>query len=128
YPWLEWSSIQDEFVTLSNITHSHRNEDLLVGFAHDVRVGYASETWDSSEDAWVFSGNSGYTAGFSEHHYLRLALGIDGRYDVDTERAENTFYSGHMEYYNFPDNRRRWYARAKYTVGENLDDDLELTV
>lgn len=126
YPWLEWSSIQDSFVTLSNITHSHRNEDVLIGFRHTINIGYASESLDSSEDAWLFAANSEYTVSFGENHLLRLNLGADGRYYLDTKQPENTFYSGGAEYYNFPSGKRRLYASVQYIAGRNLNDDLEL--
>lgn len=127
YPWLRWSSIEDNFATLSNITHSHRNEDVLVGFRHSINVGYASESWDSSQDAWIFSADTYYTAGFGQHHLLRLSIGANGRYDLDTNRPENTFYSGGAQYYNYPTHKKRWYMSAHYIVGRNLDDDAELT-
>lgn len=127
YPWLEWHSIEDRYVTLSNITHSHRHEDLLVGFNHRLRVGYAGESWDSSHDAWIFEAVSGYSASFGNHHLLRLTLSADGRYNVDGGYTENTFYAGQAEYYHFPDRKNRWYARVNYTAGRNLNDDDELT-
>lgn len=126
YPWLEWSSVQDNFVTLSNITHSHRNEDVLVGFNHVINIGYASESWDSSEDTWLFHAASDYTASFGANHLLRFHLGVNGRYYLDTKQPENTFYQGRAEYYNFPSGKRRVYASVQYTAGRNLNDDLEL--
>lgn len=128
YPWLEWRSMEDRFVTLSNITHSHRHEDLLVGFSHRLRLGYASERLDSSHDAWIFEAESGYSASFGNHHLLRVTLSADGRYNIDEGYTENTFYSGLAEYYHFPDRKNRWYAKINYIAGRNINDDDELTV
>lgn len=127
YPWLEWHSLEDNYVTMSNFSHSHRNEDILVGFDHRALIGYATGQWNSSEDAWVFSASSGYTAGFGEHHLLRIGAAANGRYNLDAERTESTFYSARSEYYHFPDSNHRWYARMKYTAGSNLNDNEELT-
>lgn len=127
YPWLEWSSIEDNYVTMSNFTHSHRNEDVLVGFAHRINLGYATQQWNSMQDAWVFSVSSAYTAGFGEHHLMRIGAATDGRYNLDDEQMESTFYSARSEYYHFPDNKNRWYAHMKYTAGSNLNDYEKLT-
>lgn len=127
YPWVQWSMIEDQFITLSNITHSHRNEDILVGFHHSINIGYASESLDSSEDAWIYSASTGYTAGFGTHHLLRVNLGASGRYNLDTHLPESTFYRGQAEYYNYPNHKKRWYASVRYIAGRNLNDDEQLT-
>lgn len=127
YPFVEWSWLEDRYTTLTNFVHSHRNEDVLVGFSHRVNLGYASEQWDSSQDAWVLSANTGYTASAGEHHLLRIKAAVDGHYNRDAGRAENTLYSLRGEYYHFPDARNRWYTRLTYSQGSDLYEEEALT-
>lgn len=127
YPFLEWSWLEDRYATLTNFVHSHRNEDVLVGFAHRLNVGYASESLDSSQDAWVFAADSGYTASYGEHHLMRWLATLDGHYNRDLNRVENTLYSVRGEYYHFTDPQNRWYTRLTYSGGRNLNPEEALT-
>lgn len=127
YPWLSWTSIEDRFKTLSNITHSHRHEDILLGLFNDIRIGYARERWDSTENAWIFSTQHQYTASMGDHHLLRVGASANGRYNIDAERPEDTVYAGHARYYQFPDQKNRWFARFRYAVGRNFEDDSAFT-
>ncbi len=127
YPWLQWIFIEDRFATLSNITHSHRNEDIAVGFFHQIRLGRSRQQWDSTQNAWIFFLNSEYSASLGDHHLLRLGGSTDGRYNLDAERPENTLFEGKVDYFHFPDRKNRWYARLRYARGRNLDDDEALS-
>jgi hypothetical protein len=127
YPWLSWTSIEDRFKTLSNITHSHRHEDILLGLFHDIQIGYTRERWDSTENAWIFSAQHQYTASMGDHHLLRVGASARGRYDRDAERPEDTVYAGHARYYQFPDPKNRWFAHFRYAAGRNFDGNSAFT-
>lgn len=127
YPFLEWSWLEDRYATLTNFVHSHRNEDVLVGFAHRLQLGYASEHFDSSQDAWVYSVDSRYTASFGKHHLMRAMAIVEGHYNLDANRPENTLYSLRGEYYHFTDAQNRWYTRFTYSGGRNLNPEELLT-
>ena len=127
YPWVSWTSIEDRFKTLSNITHSHRHEDILLGLYNRIRLGYAHERWRSTENAWIFSLNHEYTASLGDHHLLRVGASANGRYNLDAELPESTVYAGYARYFHFPDSRNRWFARFRYAVGRNFDQNDAFT-
>jgi hypothetical protein len=127
YPWLSWTAIEDRFKTLSNLTQSHRHEDILLGLYNQVRLGYARESWQSTQNAWIFDLTHEYTASFGEHHLLRLGASAQGRYKRDSRLPEDTVYAGRTRYYHFPDPKNRWFARFRYAVGRNLENDSAFT-
>jgi hypothetical protein len=123
YPWLAWESIEDRYWTTSNISHSHRHEDILLGLYTYLRAGYARPQWGSTHRAVIYDASQGYTASFGDHHLLQLSASADGRYDLDADRPESTVYAAGASYYHFPDRKNRWYANLRYKVGRNLRDD-----
>lgn len=127
YPWVGWEFLENRYLTTSNITYSHRLEDLLLGLSASARIGYASEDIGSSEDAVVFQLGAGYTVSIGAHHLLRLNTESSGRYDTDAERFVSTFVSAGVAYYNFIDRRNRWFVDLRFDAGRNLRPDEEFT-
>lgn len=127
YPWLSWESIENRFWTTSMISHSHRHEDILLGFHWFLRAGYASTRWNSTSNAVIYDFEHRYTASLGDHHLLRLGLGADGRHNTDTDLPESTFYNATATYYHFPDRKNRWFAEARYITGRNITEDEQLT-
>lgn len=127
YPWVSWESLENRYLTTSNITYSHRQEDLLLGASHFARLGYAPRVLGSSENAAVFIVSSGYTASFGEHHLLRVGASSSGRFVTDGGEFASTFVGGSVSYYNFIDRQNRWYAQFRFDSGKNIRLDEQLT-
>lgn len=127
YPWVSLEAIEDRYWTTSNISHSHRHEDILLGFYTYLRAGYAKKDWDSTINAVVFRAEQRYTASFGDHHLLQFRASSDGRHNLDTDLPESTFYHGVVQYYHFPDRKNRWFARGRYSVARNVNQDEELS-
>lgn len=127
YPWVSWEVIEDRFWTTSNISHSHRHEDILLGYYSYLQAGYARQAWNSTRNAIVFDVQQQYTASYGDHHLLQLMASSDGRHNLDTDLPESTFYRAETRYYHFPDRENRWYARARFIAARNVNQDEELT-
>lgn len=128
YPWISWELTEDRYWTTSNISRSHRQEDILLGSTVTARVGYASTDFDSTENSTLATLYGGYTAGLGDHHLMRLSAYIDGRYDRDNSEIRSTYHGGKAEYFNFIDRLNRWYARASFDIGRNVLESEELTL
>ncbi|MDF1821466.1 MAG: hypothetical protein P1U64_07835 [Alcanivoracaceae bacterium] len=127
YPWLAWEYTEDRYWTTSNISRSHRQEDILLGTYSYVRMGYSDTKQGSTRNAIVYSMLYNYTASFGDHHLLRSGLSADGEHDTDTDAPNSTFFGAAMQYYNFIDRKNRWYAHLRFNGARNIREDEQLT-
>lgn len=127
YPWLGWEFIEDRYWTTSNISRSHRQEDILLGAYFDLRAGHTRKAWDSTLNAHIYSFQHSYTASFGDHHLLRFSASANGQHNTDTDLPESTFYQTGLRYFQFPDRNNRWFANLTYAVGRNIEKNEQLT-
>lgn len=127
YPWASWQFLEDRYWTTSNISRSHRQEDILLGLQTDLKLGYSDTGLGASRDAVVYSAFASHTASAGDHHLLRSSVDVSGHYDTDDHTAQETLYGIAFRYYKFIDNRNRWYARVHFRGTHNARDDQLLS-
>ncbi len=96
YPWLGLSWFQDKYVVMRNRERIERTEDVYLGRAVDVRIGYASPRFASNrsstqltlalQDAWMFGDSQNFFAKWS----------MEGRHEQGDWR--NTLYTTALRY------------------------------
>lgn len=123
YPWVSWEYIEDRYWTTSNITRSHRQEDIPLGMRSSVTLGYASEETGSDRNAAIYGATMAYTLNAGKNHLFRGSAEGTGRYNVDTQHPENAIYSVNLDYFKFIDPNNRWFLNLQYQIARNIRDD-----
>lgn len=127
YPWVSLESLTDRFWRATNISFSHRQEDIPLGWRWQLGVGSARQSWDSSEDAWLFSAASTYTLRGGNHHLTRFSVAVDGRWREQDDELVGSFASAEARYYYFISRRDRWFVSARLDGARGIREDQELT-
>lgn len=126
YPWVSWSWQQDRFQTTSNVNRSHRQEDVQLGFSHSLRLGYANERFDSTNNAVIINASASYSTFFRQDQLLRTSLFLNGQRDSDA--LQSSFFGSHSRYYYFMNEKNRWFARLQLDGGRNIRLDEQLHI
>lgn len=127
YPWLSYESVEDRYLTTTNVSSIYRHEDILLGTRWSVRAGYATEGMGSTENAAIFNVANNYTTSFGEHHLLQVGGEANGRLNTDTGNLVSTFFSAEAVYHNFIDIKNRWFAHLQLDAGKNINQEEQLT-
>ncbi|GAB3370001.1 hypothetical protein NCG89_09170 [Spongiibacter taiwanensis] len=127
YPWVNWEYLQDRFWTTSNITRSHRQEDIPIGLRSSVTLGYASESAGSDRNAAIYNYNLSYSTNAGHSHLVRTRAEGSGRYNLDTDLPEEAIYSFNLDYFKFIDPNNRWFINLQYNLARNIRDDRSFT-
>ncbi|MFZ5724351.1 MAG: hypothetical protein ACOY33_11910 [Pseudomonadota bacterium] len=128
YPWVEYESVENRFLTTSNLEQMFRNEDLQVGSTWRLRVGYADDDQtESTVNAWIGQLNYTHTPGAGLRNLTQGRATVNAVWNRDTGEAENTLIGYRLDYYHFIDERNRWYVTLRLDGGINLDTGRELT-
>lgn len=125
YPWLGWSYQQDRFLTAENINRTHRQEDIQLGYAHSVRLGYASTRYGSDSNVYTFDLSMNYSAYLEPFHLISARLYSNGQGDRD--EFVNTFFGGSLRYIYIINDKNRWYLSSYFDAGTNIRQDEQLT-
>lgn len=126
YPWLGWDFSQERFATADNINRTHRQEDIQLGFAHRVQIGYAHEDFGSSKNAVIFSLATGYATFLGNSHLVRTQLYGSGQ--RTSEMVEDAFFGSGLYYYYFINEKNRWFASVSFDGARNVRDDQQLGI
>lgn len=118
YPWISWNFSQERFATADNINSSHRQEDIQLGFTHDILIGYAHEDFGSTQNAVVFSIATSYATYLRNRHLVRTL--VYGRGEHTSETVEDTFFGTGLYYYFFINEKNRWFARVNFDGARNI--------
>lgn len=127
YPWLSYESIEDQYWTVSNLSHIGRQEDIRLGTYWYAKLGYASDSWGSNQDAVLYTLNHQYTHSAGRHHLFQTETALHGRYNTDVDRTQSNFATLAARYYHFIDEKNRWFARLRFDVADNIQLDEQLT-
>lgn len=121
YPFLGFELLEDHYETTVNFDQIHRTEDRFLGTWLNFRLGYASQSNGSSNDAWL------YQAGFSKalvttkKTSLTLGAGLNGRWEDGD--AQNALLSGIARFHRRLTENQLFFARLSGVAGKNLDID-----
>lgn len=125
YPWIGFESVEDGFVTESQLDQIHRTEDLNLGRQFHVHLGYSSEALKGTRNQWIL--DSAVRTGWrpTRRQLLLATGGASSRWDRDGG-AENLMLSGRLRYYarNFGNNV--FYVGVEGDVAHELDPELQL--
>lgn len=127
YPWVSMESLSDEFWRGSNISVSHRQEDIPLGTRWFASVGVADTALDSSENAYPFALRLSHNRRGGDHHLVSLGLATQGRWRRDDEEWMSAFFTAEARYYYFISRRDRWFARLRFDAANNIREDEQLT-
>lgn len=127
FPWLSYESIEDRFLTASNISLIGRQEDIPLGARWFARIGYASEDWDSSENAVIYNLSNHYTLSVGKHHLSQTGTALGGRLNTDTGKPVSSVLTLNTRYHHFIDDKNRWFTRLRVDLAKNLNQDEQLT-
>ncbi len=127
YPWISYESIEDQYWTVSNLSHIGRQEDIRLGTYWFTRLGYASDSWGSNQDAVLYTINHQYTHSAGRHHLFQTETALHGRYNTDVDRTQSNFVTLAARYYHFIDEKNRWFASLRFDVADNIQQDEQLT-
>lgn len=127
YPWLSLESLSDRFWRASNISFSHRQEDIPLGLRWSARIGVADRGFQSSEDALLFELGSNYTVRGGNHHLTRISLGTEGRWRQDDDELVNSVAAFEARYYYFISRKDRWFAQLRAEAARAIRQDQQFT-
>lgn len=127
YPWLSLESLSDRFWRASNISFSHRQEDIPLGLRWSARIGVADRGFQSSEDALLFELGSNYTVRGGNHHLTRISLGTEGRWRQDDNELVNSVAAFEARYYYFISRKDRWFAQLRAEAARAIRQDQQFT-
>lgn len=127
YPWLSLESLSDQFWRASNISFSHRQEDIPLGLRWSARVGVADRGFESSEDALLFELGSSYTVRGGDHHLTRISLGTEGRWRQDDDELVSSVAAFEARYYYFISRKDRWFAQLRAEAARAIRQDQQFT-
>ncbi|MGD9842586.1 MAG: hypothetical protein AB7F79_08850 [Steroidobacteraceae bacterium] len=96
YPWLGLSWFEDRYRVTHNRDQITRTEDVYMGRALNLRIGYASESWGADRNAVIVGVHLQDAYQLGERHTLFVDVGLDGRRESNT--WQGTLFSSGLRY------------------------------
>ncbi len=117
YPYLAWQIQQPRFVKQNNLFMMDETEDVSLGHFFETRLGYASESLNSTEDAFIL--NAEYRKGWQGANSLGLFKTKLQTISLENETV-NTIWRPQLSWFWFQSQRRTLFLSAKAAFGEKL--------
>jgi len=124
YPFLEYQSIEDNYVVAFNIDQMHRAEDLHIGNWFRNRISYS--TWKT--DQFVFEGTFANTLISKNKQLLQSQLEWQGRWNDDLHQLQDTRLDLSVRYHRGQTDKRSLYVGFRTSVAENLNSNQQLVL
>lgn len=124
YPWLGFEWLQDAYTEARNHDQIARTEDLFLGTRLLGSVGYASEAFGSSDDAWLLTGSL-----YSARQYrpaLQWSVEASARGRIQSGDLVDAVLTAQAKHYWSLDARQTFYASLTGILTEELDPDRQL--
>ena len=121
YPFIAFERLEDRFESTSNRDQIERTEDFFLGARFRGSLGYASESFGSDRDSFIYRLELSRGFGSMQKKALLLSSALAGR--VDEGEAVNTEFSVDARYYNQVSDKRLFYMTLEASAGEDLDLD-----
>lgn len=121
YPFVEWELLEDRFEETRNHNQIGRIEDRYLGTRFDVRLGYASESLGSLNNAFVLELEASSGFGSSETKSLLLSSNYHTR--VESGSLQNSLLSLDAIYHQRQSDLWLFHAAISGSIGTNLDLD-----
>lgn len=124
YPFVMLSWFQDQYEVVRNRDQIDRTEDLYIGRAATVRVGYASPSWDADRNALILGLKLQDAYRLSERQYLFANIAIDGRHEHGAWHG--TVFSAALRYDLRQTAKSMFVVNLKHAHLQNPDDSQQL--
>jgi hemolysin activation/secretion protein len=124
YPFIGVEYVQDKFEKTTNHDQINRTEDRFLGTRLSAKLGFASSSFGSSEDAYLLSAQAQRGFGHSDGNSLLLESGLGLRW-ANSDVA-NLLWTTSAKYYRRQSEKRLLYVNLSGTYGSNLDVDTQV--
>lgn len=126
YPWVGVEWLQDDFTTRENHNQIGRIEDIELGLRFQARVGFASSSWGSDRDAWIYDASASRAWVFSDDQTVALQTSARGRWESGHSR--DALWEGSARYYHPVNERNLFFGKVELAAGHELDLDHRLLI
>ncbi len=123
YPLFGLSWSQDHYEVTRNRDKIGLTEDLYVGAALSMNVGYASDAWGSDRNAWLVNMLFKDVFHLSERQLLFATAGVEGR--RESGRWQGTIFSAGLRYDLRQTPKRLLTVMFNHAHSENPDDSQQ---
>ena len=117
YPYVAWQLQRPHYVKQNNLFMMDQVEDVSLGHFFETRVGFASKSFDSSDDALVLYAE--YRKGWQRGNSLGLFKTHLNTYRFADDFA-NTILRPQLQWFWFQSNNRTLFLSAKAALGNKL--------
>ena len=124
YPWVGLELIEDQFQQTCNLEQIGRTEDLFLGRAARVEVGFAPEALGSTRNSLLLSGSLRAGAHWNDRRFMINTLSWHGR--LEDGSLANGLLELSSRYYLRQSPRRVLFAGLNATVTDHLDPEEQL--
>ncbi|WP_431689408.1 hypothetical protein [Hahella sp. NBU794] len=128
YPWVAYERVENLFATYRNLDFIETTEDVSLGKNIYLKLGYGGDFLGNDRTQWRFNGQYSDAYSFGEHHLFFVGAHMDGYWDTEDSALENTQVGADLSYVHLTDDQHRWFFGFKADLGDNLDQDKELTL
>ncbi len=128
YPWVGYEYIENHYGVYRNLNQIQRTEDLPLGVRGNVRLGYGGKSLDGADEVVRYIGSVEQTRAHGKHHILQLGLYLDAYQQLHGDKPNRYIFGSEVAYNYFINDNNRWYASARFDVGEGLAQYEELTL
>lgn len=126
FPWIGFSSVEDEFRVVNNINGLEVSEDLYLGEAWEVRFGAAGTATGSDESQLYWQGRYENTLRDTPRDLLFVELEAEGFWDQSHDDWENLLVTNRWRWFLDPYDRHQWLLEARFDYARNLTRDRQL--
>ncbi len=126
YPFLEYSSVVDDYATASNLDQFQRIEDVHLGHTLIARIGFAAEAFGSDENRIVMEGQFDDTIFYDQNILWRHRVGWRGLWNTNSNKAEDVVFNYRMRYFRNQTAHRSFYARFDAVYTKNLNTNQQV--
>lgn len=125
-PFLRYQVIEDRFVKTKNRNQIERPEFFLLGFASDIKIGYAATDLGSTRPAWSYlaSVNKGWD--LSRDRILVAAGSVSGVYAGGND--EDQLLSASVQYFVPQSNRAQTFVGLAVDAASDIIESDQLTL
>ncbi len=121
HPFARFESVEDRYATAYNLDRIQRIEDLHVGRALTVELGYAARALGSDADRVVFGGRYRDTLRFTGDSWWTHGLEWEGLLDVEGGGWEDVLLRYRMRWFARQSERRAFSASLRGAYSRNLN-------
>ena len=121
YPFVGFELLEDQFQTASNRDQIERTEDFFLGARLTASLGWATESFGSDRDAFIYRLSASKGFGSIERKALFLSSWANGRFEHGD--SKNTQVGANARYYNQISDKRLFFVTLDASWGEDLDLD-----